>query len=251
MESCKLAFMWAPLFHPAELQLEWNIYFCRVSTISNTNSSSIYCPSALAKKMIGKIFSTRKLKSEMNFRCFTLMSTYHSALSGLCKKIISFSLLLLAFFFHYTTTVIELKIIWGTLDSFWKVCKNTGKVPGWASACGLTLRMLFWKSIIAQSDTASLKQWVRHVIKCVSLVELSVYVKLSLLAGLAIFTSPSFFYHQPCNSNSISLIVLSQLRDSRSCGRGKESWWVPVTHLMLSYVAVGRGYCRWWERSVC
>lgn len=142
--------------------------------------------------------------------------------------------------------------IWGTLDSFLKVCKNTGKVPGWASACCLTLHMLFWKiSIIAQSETASLKQWVRHVIKCVSLAGLSVYVKLSLLAGLAIFTSPSVFYHQSCNSNSISLIVLSQLRDSRSCGRGKESWWVPLTHPMLSYVVAGRGYCRWWERSVC
>lgn len=35
------------LFQPAELQLE---YLVLQSTISNTNSSSIYCPSALAKR---------------------------------------------------------------------------------------------------------------------------------------------------------------------------------------------------------
>lgn len=96
-----------------------------------------------------------------------------------------FFVLLLAFFFHCTTVVTELKIIWGTLDSFWKVCKNTSKVPGWASAHGLPLHMLFWKiSVIAQSETASPKQWVRHVLKCVSLVELSVFWSYHYLLGL-------------------------------------------------------------------
>lgn len=51
---------------------------------------------------------------------------------------------------------------------------------------------------------------MRCVLKCVSLAELSVYVKLSLLAGLTISISPSVFDHQPCNSNSISFVVLSQ-----------------------------------------
>lgn len=60
----------------------------------------------------------------------------------------------------------------------------------------------------------SIPEIVRHVLKHVSLVELSVYVKLSLLTGLAIFIS--VFDHQPYNSNSISFIVLSQLRDFKS-----------------------------------
>lgn len=189
----------------------------------------------------------------MNFRCFTLRAPYHSALSGLRKKLISFSVSLLVFF-HCATIVIELKIIWGTrliLKSLQEY-KSSPLGEHLPMDCLYTCCFERWKvSIIAQSDTASPKQWGRHVLKCVSLGELSVHVKLSSLAGLAVFISLTVFDHQPRNSNSVSFIVLSQLRDSEWCGHGEESRWVPVTHLMLSYVGIGQGYCRQWERSVC
>lgn len=75
-------------------------------------------------------------------------------------------------------------------------------------------------TVTAQSEKAS-PQKVRCVFKFVSMVEFSACVKLLLLDRIAIFVSPCNFDHQPCNS--FSLILLSQFRDSKSCGHDKET----------------------------